>query len=141
MSDLGFGWFRRKRAALRGDGKPADIKSADSKSPGQPRPRRRAGIMALEPRIMYDAAAAATVGAAQAQADGAPDHAAISAAEKSAPVTPSNTGAPADAHATQQPSLAQAPNVQTPAPPPALPEAVRTDTLDASHTTESAGGG
>jgi VCBS repeat-containing protein len=141
MSDLGFGWFRRKRAALRGDGKPADIKSADSKSPGTSRPRRSAGIMALEPRIMYDAAAAATVGAAQAQADGAPDHAAISAAEKSAPVTPSNTGAPADAHATQQPSLAQAPNVQTPAPPPALPEAVRTDTLDASHTTESAGGG
>jgi hypothetical protein len=49
MSDAGFGWFGRSR----------------STSPVKPGKRRRSlGIMALEPRIMYDGAAAATAAAA-----------------------------------------------------------------------------
>src|ERR1700733_10638019 len=49
MSDAGFGWFGRARKT----------------SSTEPRRRRRhLGIMALEPRIMYDGAAAATAAAA-----------------------------------------------------------------------------
>src|ERR1700722_11542479 len=49
MSGAGFGWFGRSR----------------STSPTKPsKPRRSPGIMALEPRIMYDGAAAATAATA-----------------------------------------------------------------------------
>ena len=88
MSDFGSSWFSRKRA------------TASRSKELQPKARksRRSGIMALEPRMMYDGAAAATVGAAahHHHHDGAPDHAHMLAAEK---------------------PLDQLPNVQTPAPP------------------------
>jgi hypothetical protein len=71
---------------------------------------RRLGIMALEPRMMYDAAAAVTVAAAtHAHPDGSADPAAsVAAAEKQATPATSNTGA--DAGASSQTTQA---NVQT----------------------------
>ena len=57
MSDAGLGWFGRSR----------------STSPTKPGKRRRSlGIMALEPRIMYDGAAAATAVAHHHHHDGVP---------------------------------------------------------------------
>jgi methionine-rich copper-binding protein CopC len=117
--------FRSRRNSAKAGGKP---------SPSRPAPRRL-GIMALEPRIMYDAAAAATVGAAaQTHADAATDHAGIAAAEKSVAVAASNTGAPAAGADAK--SLATSPNVQT------ATEPARSDSsLDASSTGAPAAGG
>jgi VCBS repeat-containing protein len=62
MTDLGGGWFERKRTKK---SSPAD----------KPRKRRRTiGIMALEPRVMYDGAAVATAAAAHHIADHPHDH-------------------------------------------------------------------
>jgi hypothetical protein len=88
MSDSGSGWFSRKRASA--------SRSNESKAK---KPRaRRSGIMALEPRMMYDGAGHAT--ATHHYHDGAGDHGHMVAAEN---------------------KLAQTPNVQTAniqAPPP-----------------------
>src|SRR4051812_40168428 len=84
MSDIGAGWFSRKRA----------IASSSTRMPA-PRPRR-SGIMLLEPRMMYDAAAAPTVAAAaQATHDAVADHATVAAAEKSTAAVTPNSGAAA----------------------------------------------
>jgi hypothetical protein len=88
MPETGPGWFNRTRAKKTSS---PETKSAEA---GKSRPRR-SGIMALEPRMMYDAAAVATVGAAaQTHTDGAADHATIAAAEQHA-APASNTGADA----------------------------------------------
>jgi hypothetical protein len=117
------------------------------KRSGQPRPTlprtapRRLGIMALEPRMMYDAAAAATVAATQTHSDGAADVAAsVAAAEKQPAPAVSNTGVPADSGATK--SLAQAPNVQTPDTPAPGTDRTRANTpLDAIRTDAPADNG
>jgi hypothetical protein len=83
MSDIGSGWFSRRRS-----------KSQSATKNTTPR-LRRSGIMALEPRMMYDGAGHATAGAAFHHPDGTADHGATSATEK---------------------PLDQAPNVQTPPP-------------------------
>ena len=94
MSDGGSSWFNRKPAS------PSRSKQTQQNA-GKPRPRR-SGIMALEPRMMYDGAAAATAATAAHQHvahqdgahDGGADHALGAAA----------AGRPQD----------QTPNVQTP---------------------------
>src|SRR4051812_41406875 len=104
MSDIGAGWFSRKRAIA-------------SSSTRMPAPRsRRSGIMLLEPRMMYDAAVAATVAAAtQGAHDVASDHAAVAAAEKGPVARTSNTVAdrPTVAQVVQGP--VSGPNVGAPA--------------------------
>src|SRR3954471_24008187 len=111
---------------------------ADRRGEKSPSPRtapRRLGIMVLEPRMMYDAAAVATVAAAaQTHQDGAGDPAAsVAAAEKQTAPAVSNTGAPADSGASR--SLAQAPNVQTPDTPVSAADTTKANSsLDASST-------
>jgi microcystin-dependent protein len=81
MSVTGPGWFNRKR-----------VKDRTSPSAEKNKRPRRSGIMALEPRMMYDAAAAATVGAAPHHHHGDGDHTAMAAAEQGTHNHPGNTG-------------------------------------------------
>ena len=117
------------------DGFRSRRKRASDNNITSPRPApRRLGIMALEPRVMYDAAAVATVGAAAAQAhpEAAAAHASVAAAE--------NQAAPAPDHvfaltAPDSKPLAQTSNVPTPAAPGSVTDSTRTDsTRDASST-------
>ncbi|MDB5516178.1 MAG: glycosyl hydrolase, partial [Tardiphaga sp.] len=122
MSDIGSGWFSRKRAMA--------SRSAKMPTPPTPRPRR-SGIMLLEPRMMYDAAGAATVAAAtQTTHDTAADPAAAAAADKSTAAVTSNSGA--DTHTTTD-SKTTASNVQT-------GSDNKTSSLDASNTSTPAAG-
>lgn len=106
-------------------------KGGETSAPPRIAPRRL-GIMALEPRIMYDAAAAATANAAaQTHQDGAADPAAAAAADKQA-APASNTGAPAAGGDRNSP--AQAANVQTPAPASTTDISKPNSSLDASST-------
>ena len=112
MSDFGSGWFSSKRA------KTSRSPVKKSAKTSKPRPRR-SGIIALEPRMMYDAAAAATVGAAahHHHHDGAADHAAIAAAEQGPHHHHGNSGQ-ADVVAGVANQTPRTTNVQTPAAPP-----------------------
>jgi VCBS repeat-containing protein len=125
MSETGPGWFNRTRAKK-------IFPSAEKKSPETKKSRpRRIGIMALEPRMMYDGAAAATVGAvAQAHPDAALDHAAVAAvADKQTVAVTSNTAAD---------TQAAAPNVPAPPAVPGTDNDKATPSLDASTTAASA---
>jgi hypothetical protein len=111
------------------------------KSPKSPLPRtapRRLGIMVLEPRMMYDAAAAATAaGTTQTHSDGGADHATVTAAEKPAVTATTNTGA--DSSSASTTPAAQQSNVPTPSAPTA--DTTKTSSLDASSTNAPASGG
>jgi VCBS repeat-containing protein len=106
MSETGPGWFDLKRAK--------NNKSPSAKTNTRP---RRTGIMVLEPRMMYDAAAAATVAATETHQDAAADHAVVAAAaDKQTVAVTSNTGADTQSAAAST-TPAQAPNVAAPAAP------------------------
>ncbi|MDB5515891.1 MAG: hypothetical protein JWQ17_2649, partial [Tardiphaga sp.] len=110
MSETGPGWFNRKRA----DNNAKNHKSPSAKNNTRP---RRTGIMVLEPRMMYDAAAAATVAATETHQDAAADHAVVAAAaDKQTVAVTSNTGAETPSAAAST-TPAQAPNVAAPAAP------------------------
>ena len=80
MGDLGDFARRLSRAGT------AAADSTKNPTNNKPTKRRRAlGIMALEPRIMFDAAAATTAADVTNHADAAADHAAVAAAEQAAP--------------------------------------------------------
>ncbi len=129
MSDIGSGWFRRKPATA-------------SRTAEKPRRPRRIGIMALEPRMMYDGAAAATVAtAAQVSHDGAADHAGAAAPDKPTVAVTTNTGADSQAAAADTKTPAQSPNVQTSPPPAGVDSSKTTSSLDASSTTAPPSGG
>ncbi len=118
-------------------------KSADRHGDAGALPRaasRRLGIMALEPRMMYDAAAVATAAATtQTHSDGAADHASIAAAEKPAVTASTNTGADSSS-AGAAPAATQS-NVQA-APATTTADTTKTtSSLDASSTTAPADGG
>src|SRR6185369_7968383 len=84
MPDIESGWFKRKRSKV-------NSATATSPSAAPAKRRRGIGIMALEPRMMYDAATAAS--AAQTHPDVAADHAVVAAAaDRPTVAVTSNTG-------------------------------------------------
>ena len=109
MSDVKSGWFKRRRS--KANSKHQTTRTASAKR------RRGMGIIALEPRMMYDAAAVATVAAAQNHADVAGDHAVVAAAadRPTARIT-SNSGAEPVTANGAAPAVA-APNVTPPTAP------------------------
>ena len=72
MSDIGSGWFGRKRNTARA-----------GETPKGKKPRsRRSGIIALEPRMMYDGAGAHTAAATGHHHHDVADHNQMATAEK-----------------------------------------------------------
>src|SRR4051794_30568127 len=139
MSELRTRWFNRKHEHT--------PLSAENPEAEKPKRARRSGIMALEPRMMYDAAAAATVGAAahhHHHQDGAGDHATLAAAEQSGLHSHRSNSGNWDASSSGSGSHQHAPqNVQTPTPPPAAAQEVKTtvSALDTGGAPTSAAGG
>ena len=126
------GFLSRRKAANRSDRQGGEVRRTAP---------RRLGIMALEPRMMYDAAAAATVAAARPnQSDIVAEHASIAAAERLPVTTTTNTGADSPGAGGAH-TVAQKPNVETPPASPEDPTSKTTSSRDATSTSAPADSG